>query len=95
VFTLRRPTCQEAVRPLRQSGRHLRPPTGGRHLQSVQEHLALLTNWVARTVAELPPRHANLIRPFAEWHSIRDARRRSSRGRYTYAAHKGDCGDVP
>lgn len=37
MFTLRRPTCQEAVRPLRQSGRHLRPPTGGRHLQSVQE----------------------------------------------------------
>ncbi|GAA3082630.1 hypothetical protein GCM10020000_80830 [Streptomyces olivoverticillatus] len=49
---------------------------------------------VARTVAELSPRHANLIRPFAEWHIIRDARRRSSRGRYTYAAHKGDCGNV-
>ncbi|MCX5060200.1 hypothetical protein OG895_44060 [Streptomyces sp. NBC_00201] len=58
------------------------------------ENLALLTNWVARTVAELPTRHANLIRPFAEWHIIRDARRRSSRGRYTYAAHKGDCGNV-
>lgn len=37
VFTPRRPTCQEAVRPLRQSGRHLCPPTGGRHLQSVRE----------------------------------------------------------
>ncbi|WP_128429345.1 hypothetical protein [Streptomyces cyaneus] len=58
------------------------------------ENLALLTNWVERTVAELPARHANLIRPFAEWHIIRDARRRSSRGRYTYAAHKGDCGNV-
>ncbi|MFC9686454.1 hypothetical protein, partial [Streptomyces sp. NPDC056948] len=58
------------------------------------ENLALLTNWVARTVAELPARHANLIRPFAEWHIIRDARRRSARGRYTYAAHKGDCGNV-
>ncbi|MEU6555629.1 hypothetical protein ABZ915_36085 [Streptomyces sp. NPDC046915] len=57
------------------------------------ENLALLTNWAARTVAELPPRHANLVRPFAEWHIIRDARRRSSRGRYTYAAHKGDCGN--
>ncbi|MEU9623871.1 hypothetical protein [Streptomyces sp. NPDC048155] len=58
------------------------------------ENLALLTNWVARTVAELPARHAHLIRPFAEWHIIRDARRRSARGRYTYAAHKGDCGNV-
>ncbi len=58
------------------------------------ENLALLINWVARTVAGLPPRHANLVRPFAEWHIIRDARRRSSRGRYTYAAHKGDCGNV-
>ncbi|MER7183761.1 XRE family transcriptional regulator [Streptomyces hyaluromycini] len=58
------------------------------------ENLALLTNWVARTVAELPARQANLIRPFAEWHIIRDARRRSARGRYTYAAHKGDCSNV-
>ncbi|MFJ1700285.1 hypothetical protein ACIOHC_35380 [Streptomyces sp. NPDC088252] len=58
------------------------------------ENLALLTNWVARTVAELPARHAHLIRPFAEWHIIRDTRRRSARGRYTYAAHKGDCGNV-
>ncbi|MBT2392470.1 hypothetical protein J7E87_24345 [Streptomyces sp. ISL-1] len=58
------------------------------------ENLGLLTNWVARTVAELPARHANLIRPFAEWHIIRDARRRSARGRYTYAAYKGDCGNV-
>jgi hypothetical protein len=45
-------------------------------------------------VAELSARHAHLIRPFAEWHIIRDARRRSARGRYTYAAHKGDCGNV-
>ncbi|RSO09607.1 hypothetical protein DMH26_01080 [Streptomyces sp. WAC 05379] len=58
------------------------------------ENLALLTNWVARTTSELPARHANLVRPFAEWHIIRDARRRSARGRYTYAAHKGDCGNV-
>ncbi|MDX3131270.1 hypothetical protein PV367_16130 [Streptomyces europaeiscabiei] len=45
-------------------------------------------------MAELPARHANLIRPFAEWHIIRDARQRSARGRYTYAAHKGGCGNV-
>jgi hypothetical protein len=58
------------------------------------ENLALLTNWIARTVADLPARYANLIRPFAEGHIIRDARRRSARGRYTYAAHKGDCSNV-
>ena len=27
-------------------------------------------------------------------HLIRDARRRSARGLHTYAAHKGDCGNV-
>ncbi|MEU0099959.1 XRE family transcriptional regulator [Streptomyces sp. NPDC006267] len=58
------------------------------------ENLALLTNWVTRTVAGLPARQANIIRPFAEWHIIRDARRRSARGRYTYAAYKGDYGNV-
>ncbi|WP_079185690.1 hypothetical protein [Streptomyces sp. NBRC 110465] len=58
------------------------------------ENLALLTNYVTRTVADLPARQANLIRPFAEWHIVRDARRRSLRGRYTYAAYKGDYGNV-
>ncbi|WP_218137693.1 hypothetical protein [Streptomyces sp. 2131.1] len=58
------------------------------------ENLALLTNRVTRTVADLPARQANIIRPFAEWHIVRDARRRSSRGRYTYAAYKGDYGNV-
>lgn len=54
-------------------------------LPPCDENLDLLTNWVARTVADLQARHANLIR---------DARRRSARGRYTYAAHKGDCSNV-
>ncbi|WP_327398705.1 XRE family transcriptional regulator [Streptomyces sp. NBC_01288] len=58
------------------------------------ENLALLTNWAARTLAGLPPHHAMLISPFAEWHIIRDARRRSARGRYSYAAHKGDCTNI-
>ncbi|MEV6756587.1 hypothetical protein [Streptomyces sp. NPDC051214] len=58
------------------------------------ENLALLTNWAARTLAGLPPHHATPIRPFAEWHIIRDARRRSARGRYSYAAHKGDCANI-
>ncbi|MEU2518863.1 XRE family transcriptional regulator [Streptomyces pseudogriseolus] len=58
------------------------------------ENLALLINWTARTLAKLPGHQATLIRPFAEWHIIRDARRRSARGRYTYTAHKGDCGNI-
>jgi hypothetical protein len=45
-------------------------------------------------VAKLPAHQATVIRPFAEWHIVRDARRRSARGRYTYAAHKGDCGNI-
>ncbi|MFF9673523.1 hypothetical protein ACF1GS_17730 [Streptomyces eurythermus] len=58
------------------------------------ENLALLINWRARTLAKLPRHQATLIRPFAEWHIIRDARRRSARGRYTYTAHKGDCANI-
>ncbi|MGW0336875.1 hypothetical protein ACWD0J_34415 [Streptomyces sp. NPDC003011] len=58
------------------------------------ENLALLTNWLARTLAGIPSHHVTLIRPFAEWQVIRDARRRSARGRYTFNAHKGDCGNI-
>ncbi|MDJ0346690.1 XRE family transcriptional regulator [Streptomyces sp. H10-C2] len=58
------------------------------------ENVALLTRWVARTVTRLPPAQATVIRPFAEWHILRDARRRSARGRYSYAAHKGDCTNI-
>lgn len=54
----------------------------------------MLTTWSARTLATLPPRHATVIRPFVEWHIIRDARRRSARGRYTTAAHKSDCSNI-
>jgi hypothetical protein len=35
-----------------------------------------------------------LIRAFAEWHVLRDARRRSARGRYTYAAYRGDSVNI-
>ncbi|MGC0403571.1 hypothetical protein RKD27_006215 [Streptomyces sp. SAI-126] len=55
-------------------------------LPTGHENLALFTDWVARTVAELPPRHVNLIRPFAEWHVVRDARRRSAHGPYELGA---------
>ncbi|MFH9201796.1 hypothetical protein ACH4KO_08850 [Streptomyces anulatus] len=58
------------------------------------ENFALLTNWLARTVATLPSHHVTHIRPFAEWHVIRDARRRSARGRYSFSAYKSDCGNI-
>jgi hypothetical protein len=58
------------------------------------ENLALLTNWLTRTLATLPEHHSTLIRAFAEWHVLRDARRRSARGRYTFAAYKGDAGNI-
>jgi hypothetical protein len=63
-------------------------------LAARDENLALLTRWLARTLAKLPPAHVTLIRAFAEWHVLRDARRRSARGRYTYAAYKGDSGNI-
>jgi hypothetical protein len=58
------------------------------------ENLALLTNWLTRTLAKLPEQHGTLIRTFAQWHVLRDARRRSARGRYTFAAYKGDAGNI-
>ncbi|MFJ4953116.1 hypothetical protein [Streptomyces sp. NPDC088760] len=58
------------------------------------EHLTLLINWMTRTLAKLPAHQGTLIHPFAEWHIVRDARRRSAHGRYTYTAHKGDCGNI-
>lgn len=58
------------------------------------ENLALLLAWLARTVARLPAHQATVIRPFAEWHVVRDARRRAGRGRYTYTAYKADAGNI-
>ncbi|MGI5149320.1 hypothetical protein ACQEVC_23675 [Plantactinospora sp. CA-294935] len=63
-------------------------------LPSRDENLALLVHWVARTLTTLPPAHVTLIRAFAEWHVVRDARRRSARGRYTYVAYKGDANNI-
>lgn len=58
------------------------------------ENLALLISWSARTLARLTPQHTTLVRPFADWHIIRDARKRSASGRYTYAAYKSDCSNI-
>ncbi|AEY85302.1 hypothetical protein SHJG_0020 [Streptomyces hygroscopicus subsp. jinggangensis 5008] len=59
-----------------------------------QENLARLETWLAAKLAQLPPHHVTLVRPFAEWGVIKDARRRAARGRYSLAAYKGDCTDI-
>ncbi|MFJ6393980.1 hypothetical protein ACIQJT_41120 [Streptomyces sp. NPDC091972] len=57
-------------------------------------NLARLELWSADVLARLPQPQMKIIRPFAEWHIIRDARRRSSRGRYTTNAATSDRRDI-
>ncbi|MER8001620.1 hypothetical protein [Streptomyces sp. NPDC095613] len=59
-----------------------------------QENLARLETWLAAKLAQLPPHHVTLVRPFAEWGIVKDARRRAARGRYSLSAYKGDCTDI-
>jgi hypothetical protein len=58
------------------------------------ENLAGLSLWFARTAHQLPPHHAQVIKPFAEWQIIRDARRRAARGPYTAGAAHADRLDI-
>ncbi len=58
------------------------------------EHLARLERWVTSELSRLPGHQATIVRPFAEWHVVRDARRRAARGRYTHGAASGDIKDV-
>lgn len=51
-----------------------------------QENLARLELWLSGIVKQLPPHQARIIRPFAEWSIVRDARRRAARSRYTAGA---------
>jgi hypothetical protein len=54
------------------------------------EPIAQLQLWVKTMVGELPQQRQNIIRPFAEWAVVRDARRRAHRGRYTVGASAVD-----
>ena len=54
------------------------------------EPIAQLQLWVKTCVGELPQQQQNIIRPFAEWAVVRDARRRAERGRYTMGASAVD-----
>ncbi|MER7408098.1 hypothetical protein ABT373_37975 [Streptomyces sp. NPDC000070] len=58
------------------------------------ETLAQLELWLTDFADALPPHQARIIRPFAEWQVLRDARRRAARHRYTAGAATGDRGDI-
>ncbi|MBQ0967665.1 XRE family transcriptional regulator [Streptomyces sp. RK23] len=58
------------------------------------EHLARLEQWLTSKLPALPGHQAMVIRPFAEWHVVRDARRRAARDRYSYGAASGDINDI-
>ncbi|MFE6835109.1 hypothetical protein ACFVFI_09785 [Streptomyces sp. NPDC057705] len=58
------------------------------------EHLARLQLWIHHHLPGMPSHQAALIRPFAEWHVLRDARHRSARGHYTLAASKTDIREI-
>lgn len=51
-----------------------------------QENFARLSLWLRDALTDLPPHHARIIRPFAEWGVLRDARHRADKGRYTIGA---------
>jgi hypothetical protein len=53
-----------------------------------------LEAWADRTIDRLPKRQQRIIRPFAEWQVIRDARRRAARNRYTEGAAAADRTDI-
>lgn len=58
------------------------------------EPLAGLRLWVETTLSGLPAHQTRLLRPFAQWHVLRDARRRADRGTYTEHGVSGDKADV-
>ncbi|WP_159392837.1 hypothetical protein [Streptomyces cyaneogriseus] len=48
--------------------------------------LRALQPWLERTLATLPPQHRNLLRTYAQWSVLRQARRRAARRRFTSAS---------
>ncbi|MDH6627864.1 hypothetical protein M2271_005693 [Streptomyces sp. LBL] len=64
-------------------------------LPTRQENLVQLELWFRDAAQNLPTAHTEIIRPFAEWFIIRDARRRAARGRYSPKAAHTNRGEVP
>lgn len=58
------------------------------------EHLCRLEAWTDTALGALVPRQQRILRPFAEWQIIRDARRRAAHGRYTQGAAAADRADI-
>ncbi|MEU8941688.1 XRE family transcriptional regulator [Streptomyces goshikiensis] len=59
-----------------------------------QEILIHLELWLNDFADALPAHQARIVRPFAEWQVLRDARRRSARSRYTAGAATADRTDI-
>ncbi|WP_327138821.1 hypothetical protein [Nocardia sp. NBC_01327] len=58
------------------------------------EPFAQLVLWTENLTCTLPDPQRRLVRPFAEWSILRDARRRAERGRYTDAASRADRAQI-
>jgi hypothetical protein len=58
------------------------------------EYLCRLEAWADDALNGLVPRQQRILRPFAEWQIIRDARRRAAHGRYTEGAAAADRADI-
>lgn len=50
------------------------------------ERLARLESWLEAQLADRPPAHRLLVRPFAQWVVLRKARHDAGRGRYTHGS---------
>jgi len=88
-----RPITHESLDELSQDGathhfRQLLVTTG--ILPTREEYFAQLQLWANRTIAHLPANRARIIRPYAEWRVIRDARRRVARRPYTAGSFASD-----
>ena len=88
-----RPITHESLDELSQDGathyiRELLVTTG--ILPAREEYFAQLQLWANRTIAHLPANQARIIRPYAEWRVIRDARRRVSRRPFTAGSAASD-----
>jgi len=88
-----RPITHESLDELSQDGanhyiRQLLVTAG--ILPARAEYFAQLQLWANRKIADLPPAHARIIRPYAEWRVIRDARSRVTRRRYTVGSGASD-----
>ncbi|MFG2848917.1 XRE family transcriptional regulator [Kitasatospora sp. NPDC048296] len=54
------------------------------------EQFARIQAWLKNMLAGLPPHHARVVRPFAEWGVLRAARRRADKDRYTIGSAMSD-----